>query len=252
MFGIFSMETTHWAGESLAFICGGAVLWGLGSSLLSPCHLGIIPILGSHAAGYSVFGTSIHPLRQVFLFTFGFFLTIPFIGFLIGLIGYSLNFGGHYWTIIPGLFLLWLGVDMMRGHSCSHLSYLLGKLRVRLGLGVYTAPLVLGIVYGLLAGGCSAGFLVPIYALTLPQGLWVYILIAAGFGIGHTLPITIAGGSASLARRFLPEKTCCDQHSECKTSTDEPHKWESWFRKLVGFITLIIGVLFLLHPFFEH
>lgn len=251
MLGIFSMETTNWAAESLAVICGSAFLWGLGSSLLSPCHLGIVPILGSHAAGYSLFGSNTNPLRQVLLFTLGFFLTIPLIGLLIGFIGYGLHFGGHYWTIPSGCLLLWLGWDMTRGHSCSHLSYLLGRIRTRLGLGVSSGALVLGFAYGLLAGGCSAGFLVPIYALTLPNSIYVYIVIAACFGLGHTLPMTIAGGSVSLAKRFLGDKRCCDQNSKCESMTNEPHSGEAKFRKFVGIITIIIGVLFILHPFLE-
>lgn len=251
MLGIFSMDSFNWANESLILVCGGSFLWGLGSALLSPCHLGIIPILGSHAAGYGVFGSDKNPLQQVFLFTLGVFLTIPFIGFLIGLIGYGLHLGGHYWTIPSGLLLLWLGIDMMRGHGCSYLSSLLGRLRVRLKLGVYSGAILLGLIYGFLAGGCSTGFLVPIYAITLPQGISIYVLIAACFGLGHTLPMAVAGCSASLARRFLYERSrCCDQddNQTCR----EPHKGEDRFRKIVGLITVIIGILFILHPFLEH
>ncbi len=252
MFTPFSMETFNWAAESLFVISGASFLWGLSSSVLSPCHLGIVPILGSHAAGYTILGIGQKPLYQVFLFTLGFFFTIPIIGFFIFVIGHGLHLGGHYWTIPSGVLLLWLGVDMMRVHSCSRLSNILGKLRSRLKLGIYSSAVVLGLTYGFLAGGCSAGFLVPIFAITLPQGIEVCLIIAVCFGLGHTLPMTVAGCSASLAKRFLHDHNhaCCENKTLSKASID-PHVGEARFRKLVGIVTIVIGVLFILHPLLE-
>lgn len=269
----------------LAF--GLALLWGLGSALLSPCHLGIIPVLGSHAAGYGPFASSAsssttsssassasgnaasgnaasgntasevgHPVRQVMLFTFGVFLTVPLFGLLIALLGHGLELGGHFWTIPVGVLLIWFGWDMGRGHSCSHAAHILETLRNRLGLTLSSGIFALGFGYGLLAGGCTVGFLVPLLLVALPGGILYCMGLAACFGLGHCLPMIVVGCSAPLARKIVQGRHAHNHDAQTHDESAhrdmrEPHRGEARFRRILSIVLVVIGLLFILHPFFE-
>lgn len=248
----------------LAF--GLALLWGLGSALLSPCHLGIIPVLGSHAAGYGPFSSASsadtvsdagHPVRQVMLFTLGVFLTVPLFGLLIALLGHGLELGGHFWTVPVGAVLIWFGWDMGRGHSCSHAAHILETLRTRLGLTLSSGIFALGFGYGLLAGGCTVGFLVPLLLVALPSGILYCMGLAACFGLGHCLPMIVVGCSAPLARKIMQGRHA-HTHHDAQTHDEsshhdmrEPHTGEALFRRVLSVVLVVIGILFVLHPFLE-
>ncbi|MEG1609779.1 MAG: cytochrome c biogenesis protein [Bilophila sp.] len=258
MLDMFSFEPALFlrgADGWLAFV--GALLWGLGSALLSPCHLGIIPVLGSHAAGCGPFSLASpaspsrsHPVRQAMLFTFGVFLTVPLFGFCIALLGHGLELGGHFWTIPVGVLLLWFGWDMGQGHSCSHAGHVLETLRTRLGLTLSSGIFALGFGYGLLAGGCTVGFLVPLLVVALPGGVLYCVGLSACFGLGHCLPMIVVGCSAALARKVLQGH---HTHDKSATSCDmrEPHSGEALFRRILSVLIALIGLLFIVHPFME-
>lgn len=266
-----------WAGHGAAFAAAGSFVWGLGSALLSPCHLGIIPLLGTHAAGYGPFteharsgegaagadsaAARRHAVRRAMLFTLGCFATIPLFGLLFALLGRGLEMTGHWWTVPVGALLIWFGTDMFRDHSCAHAVHIWGTLRRRLGISEDSGALVLGFGYGLLASGCTVGFLVPLLVVTMTRGpLWC-MLFSACFGLGHTLPMAVVGCSVPLARRLLHGRHephahdpagRCVTHTEARTGClDDPHAGETLFRRIMGVIIGLIGIAFMLHPFLE-
>ena len=257
MFDSLLFDPAHWPAGSLGGACIASLLWGLGSALLSPCHLGIIPLLTSHAAGIGPFEnkglqTPTKAFADVLLFALGYYITIPIFGAMIALFGSSLAAGSHYWTIPAGCVLLWFGISMLRGHTCSSTSHLLDFMGKKLGLGPQSGVMALGFGYGLLSGGCSAGFLVPVMMFSLTQGFIVCVLLAACFGIGHCTPMVVVGSSAPLAAKILSHHHE-DEHEEHDFNCchDEPHKAEKIFRTLLAVIMIGVSILFILHPFLE-
>lgn len=252
-------DPVRWVTGNPAAALAGIFVWGLGSALLSPCHLGIIPLLGSHAAGVGPFGNaSARPLRQALLFTLGYYATIPLLGLLLAIAGQTLALGehlngeegmAHFWSVPVGLVLLWFGRDMMRGHACAHGASLLGTLRRRLGLGPESGVTALGFGYGVVSAACAVGFMVPVITLALPRGVLFCTLLAAAFGLGHCLPMAVAGASAPLAARILRERAAHAHHSHDDLA--DPHAGEARFRRLMGIAVIGIGILFILHPFLE-
>lgn len=277
MIDVSALAPWTWTDHGAAFVAVGSFVWGLGSALLSPCHLGIIPLLGTHAAGYSPFtprsgsgrdeaetggaAPRLHAVRRTLLFTLGCFVTIPLFGLLFALLGHGLEMSGHWWTIPVGALLIWFGADMFRDHSCAHAAHIWGTLRRRLGIGEDSGAFVLGFGYGLLASGCTVGFLVPLLVVTLAHcPLWC-MFFAACFGLGHILPMVVVGCSVPLARRLLhgrhephahdPEGRCVT-HTEARTGClDDPHAGEALFRRIMGVVIGLIGIAFILHPFLE-
>lgn len=239
---------------------GAAMLWGLVSALLSPCHLGVIPILGSHAAGISPLHAKAEhevprhqaptqALIQVLLFVLGAYLTIPLLGLLAGFVGQELIASGHYWTIPVGLLLVWIGWDMQRSHSCSHVGAIMARFQGWLGIGGKTGVLFLGVGYGVVAAGCTLGFLVPMLMVMDQPSLWQSLVLAAAFGLGHCLPMVVVGCSASLAALLLRKHSHegpADGHSH-----QDPHRGEMWFRRILGVLIMLIGIYFIIHPWVE-
>ena len=107
MIDVSALAPWTWTDHGAAFVAVGSFVWGVGSALLSPCHLGIIPLLGTHAAGYSPFtprsgsgrdeaetggaAPRLHAVRRTLLFTLGCFVTIPLFGLLFALLGHGLD-----------------------------------------------------------------------------------------------------------------------------------------------------------------
>ena len=67
------------------------------------------------------------------LFTTGLFLTIAFIGVICALLGRMLGDVGPYWTIVVGLILLWVSMDMLGVATCSMGGNLMGRFKPRGG-----------------------------------------------------------------------------------------------------------------------
>jgi len=111
---------------------------------------------------------------------------------------------------------------------------LLHKLKVR-GM---TGALVLGLAYGVLSGSCTFGFIAPILAIvTVQEKVATGVMFILLFAIGHCLPIVVAGSSTALVRRVL-----------------ENSRWQgagNWFRKGAGVLIAVLGLYFIINPFFS-
>ncbi|MBU4244533.1 MAG: sulfite exporter TauE/SafE family protein, partial [Proteobacteria bacterium] len=196
----FYLLINEWIGGGLALAALGCFLWGVVSVLFSPCHLASIPLIVGYVGGQN---EPVHGRRAVayaLLFSFGLFVTIALVGIVCAMLGRMLGDVPSWWTILVGLVLLWVALDMLGVARCSMSGSLMGRLRLR-GL---TGALVLGLAYGVLSGSCTFGFIAPILAIILVQervasGMLLIIL----FGIGHCLPILLAGSSTAWVRRVL-------------------------------------------------
>jgi len=210
----------------------GSFLWGVISVLFSPCHLASIPLIVSYVAGQETSLTARQAARYSVAFTGGLFTSIALVGAICSVLGRMLGEVGPYWTILVGVILIWVGLDMIGVGACSMGGGLLGRLRFR---GLWGA-LALGLAYGILSGSCTFGFIAPILAFISIQEKMLtgmsYILL---FALGHCLPIIVAGSSAALVKRVL-ENIAFQQGS-------------LWFRRSAGVLIGLLGVYFTLRPF---
>ncbi|ADU61528.1 MAG: sulfite exporter TauE/SafE family protein [Pseudodesulfovibrio sp.] len=230
----FYLLINEWIGGGLALAALGCFLWGVVSVLFSPCHLASIPLIVGYVGGQN---EPVHGRRAVayaLLFSFGLFVTIALVGIVCAMLGRMLGDVPSWWTILVGLVLLWVALDMLGVARCSMSGSLMGRLRLR-GL---TGALVLGLAYGVLSGSCTFGFIAPILAIILVQervasGMLLIIL----FGIGHCLPILLAGSSTAWVRRVLSSSAFGSAGQR--------------FRRLAGATIGLLGVYFIALPFFD-
>lgn len=232
MFHDFFMTLHQWMMGGFWIGAAGSFLWGVVSVLLSPCHMASIPLIVGYVAGQEENPRASRGVFYALAFTLGLFITIAVLGVLATLLGRMMGDISPYWTLLVGVLLLWVALDMLGVQACSMSGGALSKLRVR-GL---SGAFILGLAYGILSGSCTFGFIAPILALmtlqeTLASGL-VFIVL---FGIGHCLPIAIAGSSMAFVRKVL-ENGFFQQSG-------------LWFKKSAGLGIGVLGLYFILRPF---
>lgn len=222
----------EWMGSGAGLAAVGCFLWGVVSVLFSPCHLASIPLIVGYVAGQDKLVEGRQAALYASLFTTGLFLTIAAIGVICAWLGRMLGDVGPYWAIVVGLILLWVAMDMLGVAKCSMGGSLMGRFKLR-GMG---GAFVLGLAYGVLSGSCTFGFIAPILAvITVQEKILTGILLIVLFGLGHCIPIVIAGSSTALVRRLMANAS-----------------WQrggTAFRRLAGVLIGLMGVYFMARPF---
>ena len=222
----------EWMGSGAGLAAVGCFLWGVVSVLFSPCHLASIPLIVGYVAGQDRLVEGRQASLYAGLFTTGLFLTIAAIGVICALLGRMLGDVGPYWTIVVGMILLWVAMDMLGVAKCSMGGSLMGRFR----LGGMGGAFVLGLAYGILSGSCTFGFIAPILAvITVQEKIATGILLIILFGLGHCIPIVIAGSSTALVRRLMANAS-----------------WQrggTAFRRLAGILIAVMGIYFMARPF---
>jgi cytochrome c-type biogenesis protein len=221
-----------WMAGGAGIAALGCFLWGMVSVVMSPCHMATIPLIVSYVAGQE---KGLHAKNAAFYavaFTIGLFLTIALAGIICSLLGRMSGDVGPWWKIIVGALLIWISLDMLGVKRCSISGGLMAHLRVR-GIG---GAFLLGQAYGLLSGSCTFGFIAPILAIiTVQKEVAHGILFIVLFGLGHCIPIAVAGSSAALVRRILENRRF--------------QQGGLWFRRLAGLAIAGLGGYFIIQPF---
>lgn len=232
MINDFLITINAWMAGAVGIAALGCFLWGVVSVALSPCHMASIPLIVSYVAGQEKGLRTRSAAIYAAAFTIGLFITIALVGIICSLLGRMLGDVGPWWTIIVGAILIWVALDMLGVKACSMSGSVMARLRVQ-GLG---GAFLLGLSYGVLSGSCTFGFIAPILAIiTIQQKVATGILFIVLFGIGHCIPIAVAGSSAALVRRIL-ENSRFQQGG-------------MWFRRFAGVGIACLGGYFIVQPF---
>lgn len=189
-----------WMGQGLLLGGLGCFFWGVVSVVFSPCHLASIPLLVGYVAGQDSKVCGYRALVYSLLFTCGLFATIAALGIICSVLGRMLGDVGVYMDVVVGAILVWVALDILGIIQCAVPNSLMSKVQLRGLAGAF----VLGLTYGILSGSCTFGFIAPILAIITVQdqvmtGL-AYIVL---FGIGHCLPIALAGTSTAMVKNIL-------------------------------------------------
>lgn len=217
-------------GGVAAFV--GSFLWGVVSVLFSPCHLASIPLIVGYVGGQNELLEGRRAAFYSVTFTLGLFITIAAVGIITAALGRMLGDLGPWWTIPVGAILIWVSMDFLGILHCTLTGNLLGRLQLRGMLGAF----VLGLAYGVLSGSCTFGFIAPILAvITIQQEATTGITLILLFGLGHCLPIVVAGSSTAWVKKALAQGAF--------------HRASRGFRIIAGGIIGILGGYFILLPF---
>ena len=180
---------------------GAALVWGVLSVLLSPCHLASIPLIVgfmSEQQGLTV-GRA---FRTALLFSLGVLASIARIGVVTAALGRMVgNAGGWANYLVAAVFFV------MGLHLLDVIPLPTGG-----GAGIptarrgYLASLVIGFVYGVALGPCTFAYMAPVLAVAFKAGATAPFFAAAlftSFGLGHCAVITAAGTSVQSVQEYL-------------------------------------------------
>jgi len=224
--GVAAINAAFYKPSAAAF--GAAMLWGILSVLLSPCHLGAIPLIvayindGKKPDRRRAFGYS-------FLFAVGLLVTLAAIGVATSLAGRLLGDVGPAARLAVAAFLILCGLWLM---DVPPLNRFAPSFSVRRGgrRGPVGA-LVLGLVYGVILGPCSFAFLAPMLGFVFAAGsseVAYGASLMAFYAIGHTLAIVAAGGLGDFIGAVLRRRG---------TGVAA-----TWFKRLLGAVVVVAGV----------
>ena len=180
----------------------GALLWGVVSVILSPCHLAGIPVVIGFVADRSG-GSRRSAFVLSTIFSLGILATIALLGFVTALAGRMLGDIGPYGKWITGGVFLLVGLLLL---DILQLPSFWSGSSERLRGGGKRASFVLGLLFGTALGPCAFAFIMPVlglvFSIAATHPLYAAGLIGA-YAIGHCGVIIAAGTSATMVNRIM-------------------------------------------------
>jgi cytochrome c-type biogenesis protein len=187
------------AGSAMALVA--AVIWGILSIVLSPCHLSSIPLIVGFVNGQGQVSAR-RACALSSLFALGILATIAGIGVLTASAGRLLGDLGPYANYVVAVLFFAVGLHLL-GVIPMPWS---GPGQVNFKRKGPLAALALGLVFGLALGPCTFAYMAPMLAVSfkVASSRPVFsILLLALYGVGHCAVIVAAGTFTEVVQRYL-------------------------------------------------
>ena len=192
---------THAVEGTPLIALSAALIWGILSILLSPCHLSSIPLIVGFIDNQGR-TTTLRAFVTSLLFSSGILLTIAIIGIITATMGRMMGDIGRYGNYIIAIIFFLVGLQLLGVISPLWSS------PERIGMkrkGLFAAFL-LGLIFGIALGPCTFAYMAPMLGITFTLGAQQPIYAASlliMYGIGHCSVIIIAGTSTELLQKYL-------------------------------------------------
>jgi len=180
---------------------GAALVWGVLSIVLSPCHLASIPLVVGFIGGQGEITLRRATLLAT-LFASGILASIAAIGLISATAGRMLGDVGPWTYAIVAVVFLIVGLQLLDALPLPGFTGSLLRTRRR---GA-PAALLLGLVFGVALGPCTFAFMAPMLAVVFAVGttdLAFGSALLLAYGIGHSAVIVLAGSSVERVQRAL-------------------------------------------------
>jgi cytochrome c-type biogenesis protein len=178
-----------------------ALLWGVLSLVLSPCHLAGIPLLVAYT-GKSGDGSSRSAWTFATAFALGILVTIVGVGAITAVLGRLLGDVGRPVNFVLAGVFVGLGLHFLDVLPLPDATFGAGTSSRRGRWGAFG----LGLVFGVGVGPCTFAYMAPMLGVTLKVAA-SRPLVAASlpilYAVGHCSVLVIAGTSVQFAKRAL-------------------------------------------------
>jgi cytochrome c-type biogenesis protein len=214
---------------------GAAFLWGIASILLSPCHLGSIPLVVAVLAR-SPQASRARATAVAILFSLGNLIVVALIGIVTAALGRILGDLGRWPQVLVGAFLLLFGLHLIGVLPLPEIVATARKPGER-----YRAlqPLFFGMIYGAALGPCSFAFLAPLIGIGIgggASGSTVFtVILFTCYALGHTGVILAAALLTDALKRYL--------------AWTGRSRAPEMFRKASGALIGIVGIIMIVTAF---
>jgi cytochrome c-type biogenesis protein len=178
-----------------------AVIWGILSILLSPCHLASIPLIVGFISEQGQV-TAKRAFWTSTLFAVGILVTIAAIGAITAAAGRMMGDVGRYGNYFVALIFFVVGLHLV-GVIPIPFS---GPGQVGMKRKGYLAAFILGLVFGVALGPCTFAYMAPMLGVTFKLATTNFLygaLLLLAYGVGHCAVIVAAGTSTERVQRFL-------------------------------------------------
>lgn len=203
-----------------------AVIWGILSILLSPCHLASIPLIVGFIDKQGP-TTTRRAFVMSLLFALGILITIGIIGAITAAAGRMMGDVGKYGNyFVAGIFFL-VGLHLLDVIGAPWSGP--GKVGIQ-SKGLW-AGFLLGLIFGIALGPCTFAYMAPMLAVTFQLGasnLPYGIALLLAYGLGHCSVIVLAGTSTELVQRYM--------------NWNEKSKGTVILKRVCGLLVLIAGL----------
>ena len=192
---------THAIEGAPAVAVGAALVWGVLSILLSPCHLASIPLI----VGFIDEQGRISAKRAFListLFSLGILITIGVIGAITAAAGRMMGDVGRYGNYFVAAIFFIVGLHLL---DVIPMPWS-GPGKVGMKRKGMLAAFILGLVFGVALGPCTFAYMAPMLGITFKlasTNIGYGILLLAVYGVGHCSVIVLAGTSTGLVQRYL-------------------------------------------------
>lgn len=184
-----------------AVAMGAALIWGILSVVLSPCHLASIPLIVGFMGQQGPMNT-----RRAFIislvFSVGILITIAAIGGVTALAGRMMGDVGRWGNYCVSLLLLVIGLYLVDAIRLPLPEAVQPKVTHKGVLAAY----LLGLIYGLALGPCTFAYMAPVLGIAFrvasTRPFYALALLSL-YGVGHCAVIVFAGTCAGTVQRYL-------------------------------------------------
>ncbi len=192
---------THAVEGTPAIALSAALVWGILSILLSPCHLASIPLIVGFIDEQGRISTKRAFIIST-LFAVGILITIGAIGAVTAAVGRMMGDVGKYGNYFVALVFFVVGLHLL-GVIPMPWS---GPGQVGMKRKGMLAAFILGLVFGIALGPCTFAYMAPMLGVTFKlaaTNLFYGVLLLIVYGLGHCSVIVLAGTCTELVQRYM-------------------------------------------------
>lgn len=199
-------------------------LGGLMTSL-SPCILSMLPVMLGYIGGLEKPSKTKGFITSA-SFVLGLAVTFAILGIVASLLGKAFGQIGPAWLYIIGFFSIIMGLQLIGVININ----LPGLQTMPEKRGGFLGSFGVGLLFGLVASPCATPVLAVLMTYVAGQGvLWYGALLLFIYGLGHGLPLIIAGTFTAVLK-----------------SLPRLQKWGHYITYLSGSLLIVLGLYFLI------
>jgi cytochrome c-type biogenesis protein len=192
---------THAVEGAAPIALTAALIWGILSILLSPCHLSSIPLIVGFIGQQGKMSTKRAFITST-LFAVGILITIAAIGAVTAALGRMMGNVGQYGNYFVAVIFFVVGLHLL---DVIPMPFS-GPGKVGMKRKGMLAAFILGLVFGIALGPCTFAFMAPMLGVTFKvasTSLVYGIALLVVYGVGHCSVIVFAGTCTELVQRYM-------------------------------------------------
>ena len=201
---------------------------------ISPCTLGVLPIIIGYIGGYEKNENNFITFIELLSFVFGLSSILTVIGIICAVTGQVFQaMGGEYWILFMGSLILIFGLNLL-GIIEIPIPLIVKRMPKSKGRSLFIYPFIVGVLFALAATPCSTPILAGIMSFaTLSGNVLNAAILLLLFSLGQGVIIILAGVFTSFLKNIKGA-----------------HKYSEYLMKICG-ILLVLSSFLLFYKVFS-